>query len=379
MPIIIGLTDKTKTLIDVILASHQDRYATSGTLDLGISDHDLIFTIRKNKLPRLTPRLIEYRSLKNLDETAFITDLKNVPWHSALIYDNADNVLHHWLKLYKEVLDKHAPQKKKKIRSDQLPWISPAIMREISRRNRLYKKHKKNPTLQSWETYKVQRNKVTALKRKGMKAFCRDASINARHHGEFWKKMSPLLPNSSGGKKSNGIVLIENEAIVTESIRVAEIFNNYFVEVAGSSGDDKTIEEFDNHPSTKAITERVTLNQFTFQTVNVEYVRKILNNLEPKKSVGVDDISPRLLKLSAPAIANAVTELINYFITSLTWPTVWKSSNISPVHKKSDETDKTNYRPVSVLSALSKIYEKVMFKKKKKKNNCEPFFLSCSW
>ena len=147
---------------------------------------------------------------------------------------------------------------------------------------------------------------------------------------------------------------------VTEPIRVAETFNNYFV-VAGSSGDDKTIEEFDNHPSIKAITERVTLNQFTFQTVNVEYVRKILNNLEPKKSVGVDDISPRLLKLSAPAIANAVTELINYFITSLTWPTVWKSSNISPVHKKSDKTDKTNYRPVSVLSALSKIYEKVMF------------------
>ena len=150
------------------------------------------------------------------------------------------------------------------------------------------------------------------FRRKGMKAFCRDASINARHHGEFWKKMSPLLPNSSGGKKSNGIVLIENEAIVTEPIRVAETFNNYFVEVAGSSGDDKTIEEFDNHPSTKAITERVTLNQFTFQTVNVEYVRKILNNLEPKKSVGVDDKSPRLLKLSAPAIANAVTELINY-------------------------------------------------------------------
>ena len=122
--------------------------------------------------------------------------------------------LHHWLKLYKEVLDKHAPQKKKKIRSDQLPWISPAIMREISRRNRLYKNQKKNPTLQSWETYKVQRNKVTALKRKGMKAFCRDASINARHHGEFWKKMSPFLPNSSGGKKSNGIVLIRNQSVL---------------------------------------------------------------------------------------------------------------------------------------------------------------------
>ena len=200
------------------------------------------------------------------------------------------------------MLDQHAPQKKKKIRSDQLPWITPAIMREISRRNRLYKKHKKNPTLYSWETYKAQRNKVTAMKRKGMKAFCQDASLNTRHHGEFWKKMSPLLPNSSGGKKTDGIVLIENEAIVTEPIRVAETFNNYFVEVAGCNRDDSKIEEFDNHSSIEAITERSPiLNQFTFQTVNVEYVRNILNNLKPKKSVGVDDISPRLLKLSTPA------------------------------------------------------------------------------
>ena len=87
------------------------------------------------------------------------------------------------------------------------------VTREISRRNRLYKKHKKNPTLYAWETYKAHRNKVTTTKRKGMKAFCRDAS-NARHQGEFWKKISPLLPNSSGGKKTDGIVLIENEAII---------------------------------------------------------------------------------------------------------------------------------------------------------------------
>ena len=66
---------------------------------------------------------------------------------------------------------------------------------------------------------------------------------------EVLEKISPLLPNSSGGKKADGIVLIENEAIVTEPIRVAETFNNYFVEVAGCNGNDSKIEEFDNHSS----------------------------------------------------------------------------------------------------------------------------------
>ena len=110
------------------------------------------------------------------------------------IYDDVDDLWHHWAKLYNEVLDKHAPIKKKRVRGDQLPWITPQIQREISRRNRLFKKHAKNPTKTSWEEFKKQRNKVTSLKRKGLKAFCMEASTNTRHHGEFWNKLRSLLP-----------------------------------------------------------------------------------------------------------------------------------------------------------------------------------------
>jgi len=56
-----------------------------------------------------------------------------------------------------------------------------------------------------------------------------------------------------------------------------------------------------------------------------------------------------------------LTCLINYFISNRQWPTVWESSNIASVFKKKSATDKTCYRPVSVLTALSKLYEKVMF------------------
>ena len=63
---------------------------------------------------------------------------------------------------------------------------------------------------------------------------------------------------------------------------------------------------------------------------------------------------------SAPALTQPLTKLINYFITNRLWPTIWKSSNITPVCEKADETNKTCYRPVSVLPALSKIYEKVV-------------------
>ena len=109
------------------------------------------------------------------------------------------------------------PIKKKWVRGDQLPWITPDIQREISRRNRMFKEHVKNPTKTSWEEFKKQRNKVMSLKRKGMKLFCMETSMNSRHHGEFWNKMRPLLPRR--GKNQLKIALIDNERVITISLR----------------------------------------------------------------------------------------------------------------------------------------------------------------
>ena len=247
---------------------------------------------------------------------------------------------------------------KKRVRGDQLPWITPQIQREISRRNRLFKKHAKNPTKISWEEFKKQRNRVTSLRRKGLKAFCMEASTNTKHHGEFWNNLRSLLPNK--GKKQSKIRLIDNERVNTDSLSVAETFNNYFCEVARSDRDCKEMVEFVDHPSVKVIAEKTRDNCFNLVPVDVSYIRKILDSLDPREAVGCDKIPQRLLRLSSPVIAEPITRLINYFITNRQWPIVWKSSDVAPVFKKESATDKTCHRPVSVLTALSKLYEKVL-------------------
>ena len=170
------VTNSSKSLLDVILVSHPDRYATSGNLHLGISDHDLIFIVRKQKLPKPKARIIEFRSIKNLDNEAFISDLKSIPWDSSYIFDNVNDIWAHWENLYKQVLDKHAPVKQIRLRANQLPWITPLIQKEMRLRNRLYKTFRRVPTDANWNNYKNQRNKVTKLKRKAVKEFCLDAA-----------------------------------------------------------------------------------------------------------------------------------------------------------------------------------------------------------
>ena len=90
------------------------------------------------------------------------------------------------------------------------------------------------------------------------------------------------------------------------------------------------------------------------------YVKKLLDSLTPKKATGPDKISPRVLTISSEALAVPLTNLINHCITINAWPSLWKRSNVSPVYKKDSPTDKVNYRPVSVLTCFSKIFERVL-------------------
>ena len=102
-------TDTSSTLLDVILTTHPQRFCYTKTLQLGISDHDMVVTIRKWKLPKPPPKLTSYRSIKRFDADIFLQDLNSVPWDSAFIYDDIDDIWAHWYKLFTEVIDRHAP------------------------------------------------------------------------------------------------------------------------------------------------------------------------------------------------------------------------------------------------------------------------------
>lgn len=72
--------------------------------------------------------------------------------------------------------------------------------------------------------------------------------------------------------------------------------------------------------------------------------------------LGPGVLSSNILKLSATAVATPLTSLFNYCILTSTLPSDWKISNVTPIHKKVDVTDRNNYRPVSVLSTISKLF-----------------------
>ena len=192
-------------------------------------------------------------------------------------FDSADDIWAHWRTLFKDVLDQHVPLKKKWIRGDQLPWISADLLREISHRNKLFKRHKRNPTSTSWNDYKRQRNKpVTSLKRNALKRFCCDASLSVRHPGEFWRKMKPLSPTSSG-KNIQSVILVEGSSVVSDPECVAKVFSDYFANIIQLEHRSDT--DYTDHPSIKAISNLRFSSEFNYSPVSTSYIRNILDPL----------------------------------------------------------------------------------------------------
>ena len=90
------------------------------------------------------------------------------------------------------------------------------------------------------------------------------------------------------------------------------------------------------------------------------YVHKSISKLQTKKATGVDGISAKILKACTNSIAQPISSLINFTFDTNSFPRNLKQAQVLPIFKKKDPLDKQNYRPVSILPTISKIYERAI-------------------
>ena len=82
-----------------------------------------------------------------------------------------------------------------------------------------------------------------------------------------------------------------------------------------------------------------------------------MESLNPTKSMGRDIIPPKLLRLGAKELAPSLMNIFDLEINSGEYPSSWKKGKWIPVYKKNERTDRKNYRPITVLSIVNKIFE----------------------
>ena len=105
------VTETSKSTIDLILVNNTHRIVQCDVLDASISDHHAIFCVIKGGVKKPPPKVFEYRSFKNYEKKAFISDLEQVPWSVIKGVGGIDDAVFLWEKLFKDCADRHAPIK----------------------------------------------------------------------------------------------------------------------------------------------------------------------------------------------------------------------------------------------------------------------------
>ena len=359
--------------VDVLLSSEPKRFKGSLNLTCSLSDfHNVTCVASKLHKSYVSPKTIFYRSYKKFDDETFINDVKYIPFSVCDIFYDHDDRLWSFNKLLSDVIDKNAPVKKKIIKKPSVPYMNSRLRQAIHKKNMLYNAYRKGKV--KWDVYRKQRNLATAINKQSKLAYFRERCDGGPKNQSFWRTIKPFMSDKSSSF-GDRIILQEGDKIINNTHEICEIFNTYFTSVANnirfddsippdfytSYGFSTMINKHCNHPSIVKIRENISNDLvFNFQCVNAHDISKIIKSFDGKKAHGYDMVPMKLLQKSAQYIAPDISRLINNSVLESIFPSDLKFAEVSSLFKKKDNLNKINYRPVSILIALSKIYEKAM-------------------
>ena len=161
-------------------------------------------------------------------------------------------------------------------------------------------------------------------------------------------------------KESKLLSSVECDNItITDPTEIACAFNNYFSNI-GSNVSANIEDNIDNITYQSYLQNRSQLN-CTFTTVTEPEVLCIINKMDNKSSSGYDAISNKILKYLKNELCNGITLIVNQMLETGIFPSGLKLSKIIPLYKKGDKNLLSNYRPISLLPTMSKIFERVIY------------------
>lgn len=374
------MSTQNPSCIDLFLTNRPRSFQNSQTLETGLSDfHHLAVTVLKTHFRKKPPKMIMYRDYKNYYPPRFQNDLRFALAGIDLNQISNDN----YVSLLLGVLERHAPIKMKKTRGNSQPFVTKELRKEHMKRTKLLNKYRKEKNDVNERAYKKQRNKcVKLLKKVKISYYGNLKPANITDNKKFWKMVKPLF--SDKVKSADSITLIENNKIVSDDKEVADIFNTFFGNAVkmlniesyehfsfdeyflrkDTENEDpikRAIEKYADHPSIKKIKEKIPIvSPFSFKETTLKSVMDEIENLNVSKSTPIESIPAKIIKDVKHSVGPKIHIDFNKSVKNGIFPQNLKLADVTPLHKKENRQFTLNYRPVSLLPAMSKIFEKLM-------------------
>ena len=314
----------------------------------GISDHEAVIAdhnIRpeyRKKLPRKVHKYKEADWDKIKRETVEFAE-------SYTSGDNTRDVENNWSAIrdhLTHILESLIPSKMTTTRYN-LPWLDTRLKRMCKKKHRMYNAAKKANKQKKWDAFQsFKKNTQKALKTAHLRYLRRVLTDSAerKESKPFWRYIK------SQRQENFGVATLKRGGIIYNDPKDrAEILNDQFRSVfTKDTGEPAPQPSGDDYPSIKSC------------VISEEGVLKLLQELDPSKASGPDDIPCRLLKALAVELAPVYTAFFTQSLREGVVPSEWRKARVTPIFKKGSIHEASNYRPVSLTCVSCKLMEHII-------------------
>ena len=347
-------THDSGSSLDPVITDFPDSIVHCSPLgNVGSSDHRAVFTsvhicANHDDPIKRTTWLWKQGNWNGMRE-----ELNEVNWDEILVGDIDDQV-EAFSQLVLEMQQRFIPHRTYTVKPSDQPWFGYQCRIAADAKMRAWNRFKRNRTrrnkqlhvnacrrmkeVQQWAIHQWQQDIRTKLVTKSMSS------------KEWWH----TVKQQQGFTDDDSIPPLTREdgSVAVTSKDKAESLASYFA---------SKMTVPDPICSPPDIPTRTNIRLSTCRT-NIFEVEKHLHDTDVKKATGPDNVSPYILKNCAHQLAEPLTKLFNGCIEQQIWPKQWKRARVVAVHKKKSRTCIANYRPISLLSVVGKVYEKILTK-----------------
>lgn len=356
----------SQTIIDNIFLNtlQFNKYSVYPCIN-GLSDHDaqrlILYDIIIDK-PYTTAFF--KRKFDKLSCDNFNVKLSYECWDNVFSEHDVDTSFNNFLDTYLKLFNSCFPFKKSQHKPQSNAWLTQGIKISCLNKRKLFiaQRNSKDPNLTAF--YKKYCKILTRIIKLAKQNYYNNLILNSSNKN---KTMWNIINSSINKKPTNdniSSINIDGKQICNGHT-IADTFNKHFVSTAQ---DIRTTKLNCNTPlnHTKTIQYLTRAFNHPFPPINIKYIstkelEEITKSIKSKDSYGYDEIPTKILKSSIYFISSPLTYIINRMLSTGTFPSRLKFSVVKPLFKAREKKYVTNYRPISLLTSFSKIFEKVIF------------------
>ena len=348
----------SKTLVDHVLVKSTDEdKIQSGVIKTTITDHYSTFvklpfvvntnSVKKKKLTFLTD---------DEQKVKFLSELKALINEEEILATNVQDGTENVLEKIISVSANYTKEYSKSSGNSKPPWYSNFLKNQILKRDKHYQSYLKNKTIENEVKYKDMKRKVKKLLQSAKKEYYGNLfRLSIADKRVFFKKLNHLVKEDRNNAQIQSVIYKGEEFF--EDATICEKFNEYYVNVAANLLRD--LEPINAGLCKEALND----NAFSMflKPTNPAEVSKIISGLRNNKTPGFDGITAEVLKLSNEILSPVLSELINRSFERGIFPDCLKLAKVTPIPKSGNDREVSNFRPISILPVISKVFERAMY------------------